>query len=46
VLARDPQRSGPVLAHLKIRTGTLAELPRPGIAPADVARRLVRHIRK
>ena len=35
---------GPVLAHLKIGTGTLADLPRPKIRPADVLDRLKNHI--
>ena len=30
--------------HLKIRRGTLDPLPRPGIGPAQVVRRLMRHI--
>jgi phosphonopyruvate decarboxylase len=36
--------NGPRFAHLKIRTGTLENLPRPDITPADVLRRLMQHI--
>lgn len=32
---------GPVLAHLKIATGTLAGLPRPSVTPPEVLRRLM-----
>ncbi|MEQ8231546.1 MAG: phosphonopyruvate decarboxylase [Gammaproteobacteria bacterium] len=35
---------GPRFAHLKIAPGTLEDLPRPAIAPAEVAVRLMRHI--
>lgn len=35
---------GPRFAHLKISTGTRDNLPRPDVAPADVLRRLMRHI--
>jgi len=35
---------GPRFAHLKIRPGTGEDLPRPDTAPADVLRRLMRHI--
>jgi phosphonopyruvate decarboxylase len=35
---------GPRFAHLKIRTGTLPDLPRPSISPPDVVRRLMTHI--
>ncbi len=34
----------PRLGHLKIRTGTLPELPRPAISPPEVVRRLMQHI--
>lgn len=44
VLERDSARTGPVLGHLKIRTGTLEDLPRPSVTPAQVARRLMAHI--
>lgn len=37
-------RTGPVLGHLKIQTGTLSDLPRPSVTPAQVARRLMAHI--
>lgn len=36
--------NGPRFAHLKIRTGTLENLPRPDITPANVLRRLMQHI--
>lgn len=36
--------NGPRFAHLKIRTGTMENLPRPDIIPADVLRRLMQHI--
>jgi len=36
--------AGPAFLHLKIRTGTLADLPRPAIAPPAVLRRLMAHI--
>jgi phosphonopyruvate decarboxylase len=35
---------GPRLLHLKIRPGTIENLPRPTIAPEDVAARLMEHI--
>lgn len=35
---------GPRFGHLKIRTGTIDNLPRPDIKPADVLRRLMQHI--
>jgi phosphonopyruvate decarboxylase len=36
--------NGPHFAHLKIKTGTMENLPRPSITPADVLRRLMQHI--
>ena len=36
--------NGPRFAHLKIKTGTMDNLPRPNITPADVLRRLMQHI--
>lgn len=42
-LARS-RHGGAGLLHLKIRTGTLADLPRPTVAPAEVARRLMLHL--
>ncbi|MDZ7735845.1 MAG: phosphonopyruvate decarboxylase [Gammaproteobacteria bacterium] len=36
--------AGPRFAHLKIRSGTLADLPRPAITPPDILRRLMQHI--
>lgn len=44
MLERDAARAGPVLGHLKIRTGTLDNLPRPSVTPEQVARRLMTHI--
>ncbi|MCH7694705.1 MAG: phosphonopyruvate decarboxylase [Proteobacteria bacterium] len=35
---------GPRFAHLKITAGTIENLARPGISPADVLRRLMQHI--
>lgn len=35
---------GPRLAHVKIRTGTLGDLPRPEVRPPEVLRRLMAHI--
>ncbi|HTT08155.1 MAG TPA: phosphonopyruvate decarboxylase [Gammaproteobacteria bacterium] len=35
---------GPKFAHLKIKTGTMADLPRPKLAPPEVLRRLMAHI--
>ena len=36
--------NGPRFGHLKIKTGTLDNLPRPDVKPADVLRRLMQHI--
>ncbi len=36
--------NGPRFGHLKIKTGTMENLPRPNITPADVLRRLMQHI--
>ena len=36
--------SGPRFAHVRIRPGTLDKLPRPDIPPAEVVRRLMRHM--
>ncbi|MBI1732754.1 MAG: phosphonopyruvate decarboxylase [Gammaproteobacteria bacterium] len=44
LLDRNAGRTGPVLGHLKIRTGTLEKLPRPAVAPERVAQRLMAHI--
>ena len=38
----DP--AGPCFAHLKIRPGTMADLPRPDIPPEQVRQRLMQHI--
>ncbi|OGT79372.1 MAG: phosphonopyruvate decarboxylase [Gammaproteobacteria bacterium RIFCSPLOWO2_02_FULL_61_13] len=44
LLDRRTVSSGPILGHLKIRTGTLPDLPRPKVTPEQVARRLMAHI--
>lgn len=36
--------NGPRFAHLKITAGTIDNLPRPDISPADVLKRLMQHI--
>lgn len=38
------RQPGAALLHLKIRTGTIDDLPRPTVKPADVARRLMAHL--
>ena len=43
-LLADDGKPGPRFGHLKIRTGTMENLPRPDIAPCDVLRRLMKHI--
>jgi phosphonopyruvate decarboxylase len=43
-LFADHTASGPRLAHVKIRTGTIDDLPRPKATPAEVLRRLMSHI--
>jgi phosphonopyruvate decarboxylase len=43
VLAGDPA-AGARFGRLKIRSGTLPDLPRPALGPADVRERLMRHI--
>lgn len=40
----DRSLAGPRLLHLKIRPGTLPELPRPNVTPEFVARRLTEHL--
>jgi phosphonopyruvate decarboxylase len=40
----NPDLPGPRLLHLKIRPGTRAELPRPAMAPEEVAQRMTRHL--
>ncbi len=37
-------QTGPIFAHLKIRPGAGAKLPRPGLTPAQALSRLMRHI--
>ncbi|MGQ0658025.1 MAG: phosphonopyruvate decarboxylase [Chromatiales bacterium] len=44
-LLRDTTHRGPKLAHVKIATGTIEDLPRPKITPPEVVRRLMNHIR-
>lgn len=44
LLEPDAGRGRPVLGHLKISSGTLADLPRPSVTPEQVARRLMAHI--
>jgi phosphonopyruvate decarboxylase len=39
----QPPRGGPKFARVLIRSGTPQHLPRPTMAPADVARRFIRH---
>ena len=41
---RERNGIGPVFVHLKIAPGVAATPPRPGLAPADVLRRLMNHI--
>ena len=36
--------NGPCFGHLKIKTGTIANLPRPDVKPPAVLRRLMQHI--
>ncbi len=36
--------SGPALQQLKIKPGVPADLPRPGLTPAEVKQRLMRHL--
>lgn len=36
--------SGPRFAHVKIKRGTIPDLPRPVITPVEVVRRLMQHI--
>jgi phosphonopyruvate decarboxylase len=36
--------AGPRFGHLKIRPGTLSQLPRPTLGPVEVRERLMRHI--
>lgn len=40
----EPGTSGARFGHLRIRPGTLDNLPRPGLKPPEVLRRLMRHI--
>lgn len=44
LLAETAAGSGPRFAHLKIRAGTIPELPRPDVTPPQVVRRLMAHI--
>jgi phosphonopyruvate decarboxylase len=43
-LFADDDAAGARFAHLKIRPGTLANLPRPSVEPTEVVRRLMGHI--
>lgn len=43
-LFADDDAAGARFAHLKIRPGTRADLPRPSIKPPEVVRRLMGHI--
>ena len=43
-IAISADEPGAKFAHLKIQTGTMANLPRPGITPTEVVRRLMQHI--
>jgi Thiamine pyrophosphate-requiring enzymes [acetolactate synthase, pyruvate dehydrogenase (cytochrome), glyoxylate carboligase, phosphonopyruvate decarboxylase] len=36
--------TGPGFGHLKIKTGTIENLPRPDVKPPEVLRRLMKHI--
>ena len=40
----NPALPGPRLLHLKIRMGTRTDLPRPRLAPEEVAARLTAHV--
>ncbi|MGH8670456.1 MAG: phosphonopyruvate decarboxylase [Burkholderiales bacterium] len=43
-LLADDTQTGPRFGHLKIRTGTQENLPRPTLAPHQVCQRLMKHI--
>ena len=43
---RVPTTSGPHFLHLKIKTGTIDDLPRPSISPPEVLQRLISRISK
>lgn len=43
-LFAEDSRGRPRLGHLKIRTGTLKNLPRPALTPVQVLDRLMRHM--
>lgn len=38
------EHDGPVFAHLKIKSGTINDLPRPNVTPNGVLTRLMKHI--
>ncbi len=40
----NTEQVGPILGHLKIRTGAIEGLPRPSLTPVDVRSRLMKHI--
>jgi phosphonopyruvate decarboxylase len=44
LLAETGERAGARFGHLRIRPGTLKDLPRPEIKPPEVMRRLMTHI--
>jgi phosphonopyruvate decarboxylase len=44
LLDRNAVSTGPILGHMKIKTGTLPDLPRPAVTPEQVAHRLMAHI--
>jgi len=43
-LLTNSNGDGPRFGHLKIKTGTIKDLPRPDLKPEDVLRRLMQHI--
>ena len=43
-LLRPGNHSGPGFAHIKIRSGTMADLPRPDVSPEQVLQRLMKNI--
>ncbi|NKB38644.1 MAG: phosphonopyruvate decarboxylase [Gammaproteobacteria bacterium] len=43
-LLNSVETAGPRFAHLKIKAGTIQDLPRPNVTPETVLRRLMQHI--
>ena len=43
-LLTNSNGDGPRFGHLKIKPGTIKDLPRPDLKPEDVLRRLMQHI--